>query len=240
MTLLIQGLKRKANLEDDKVCVYASTGETVYPWESLYMKPYVGNEKEEITKYLNSITFRDLKEDILCQLRETIINQDLLSHRRLISRTVLKTELPEVFGIHTDLVIRFRVHVGVDDVYPHFLNVSFEITPTHSYTKLEIEVPVLSWYWTSKRGDGAKDVYSCLDGKTLLPKNSSGISLHESTRIFSPGLPNTIFMKGALFVISEAWRQALDTEKYEERIEEYYFKIQEQLQKWQQIYSSQS
>lgn len=239
MTLLIQGLKRKANLEDDKVCVYASTGETKYPWESLYMKPYVGNEKEEITKYLNGITFRDLKEDIRSQLQEPVINPDT-SNRRLISRTVLKTELPEVFGIHTDLVIRFRVHVGVDDVYPHFLNVRFEITPTHSYTKLEIEVPVLSWYWTSKCGDEVKDVYSCLDGKTLLPKNSSGISLHESAGVFTPGIFDTVFRKGALFVISEAWRQALDTEKYEEKIDEYYFKIQEQLQKWQQIYSSQS
>jgi hypothetical protein len=235
MTLLIQGLKKKANLEDNKVCVYASIGNTEYPWESLYMKPYVGDDKEEITKYFNGITFSDLKEDILCQLRETNINQDLLSHRRLISRTVLKTELPEVFGIHTDLVIRFRVHVGVDDVYPHFLNVSFEITPTHSYTKLEIEVPVLSWYWTSKRGEGVKDVYSCLDGKTLLR-----IELHESAGVFTPGIFDTVFRKGALFVISEAWRQALDTEKYKEKIDEYYFKIQEQLQKWQQIYSSQS
>lgn len=240
MTLLIQGLKRKANLEDNKVCVYASIEETEYPWESLYMKPYVGDEKEEITKYLNNITFRDLKEDILSQLGETIINPDLLSHRFLISRTVLKTDLSDVFGIHTDLVIRFRVHVGVDDVYPHFLNVNFEITPTHSYTKLEIEVPVLSWYWTSKHGDGVKDVYSCLDGKTLLPKNSSGISLPESAGVFTPGLLDTVFRKGALFVISEAWRQALNTEKYEERIDEYYFKIQEQLQKWQQIYSDQS
>ena len=240
MTLLIQGLKRKANLEDDKVCVYASTGETKYPWESLYMEPYVGDEKEKITKYFNSITFSDLKEDILSQLGETNLNQDLLSHRHLISRTVLKTELPKVFGVHTDLVIRFKVHVGVNDVYPHFLHVNFEITPTHSYTKLEIEVPVLSWYETGKHGEGVKDVYSCLDGKTLLPKDSC-VSLHVSTRVFSaPGLPDTVFTKGALFVISEAWKQALDTEKYEERIDEYYFKIQEQLQKWQQIYSDQS
>lgn len=239
MTLLIQGLKRKANLEDDKVCVYASTGETEYPWESLYMEPYVGNEKEKITKYFNCITFSDLKEDIRSQLLEPVISSDM-SHSHLITRTVLKTELSDVFGIHTDLVIRFRVHVGVDDVYPHFLNVNFEITPTHSYTKLEIEVPVLSWYETSKHGEGVKDVYSCLDGKTLVPKESC-VSLHVSTRIFSsPGLPNTVFTKGALFVISEAWKQALNTEKYEERIDEYYFKIQEQLQKWQQIYSDQS
>ena len=239
MTLLIQGLKRKANLEDDKVCVYASIEETEYPWESLYMKPYIGDEKEEIIKYFNNITFRDLKEDIRSQLLEPVINSDT-SNRYLITKTILKTELSEVFGIHTDLVIRFRVHVGVDDVYPHFLNVSFEITPVHSYTKLEIEVPVLSWYWTSKNGDGVKDVYSCLDGKTLLPKNSSGISLHESAGVFTPGIFDTVFRKGALGVISEAWKQALNTEKYEERIDEYYFKIQEQLQKWQQIYSDPS
>ena len=239
MTLLIQGLKRKANLEDNRVCVYASIGETVYPWESLYMKPYVGDEKEEITKYFNGITFRDLKEDIRSQLLETVINPDI-SNRYLITRTVLKTELSDVFGIHTDLVIRFKVHVGVNDVYPHFLNVSFEITPTHSYTKLEIEIPILSWYETTRHGDGVTDVYSCLDGKTLVPKNSKGMYIHESTGIFSPGLPDTVFMKGALGVISEAWKQALNTEKYEERIDEYYFKIQEQLQKWQQIYSDQS
>lgn len=232
MTLLIQGLKRKANLEDDKVCVYAFTGETEYPWESLYMKPYVGDEKEKITKYFNDITFSDLKEDIRNQLGEPINNPNLLNYRRLITRIVLKTELPDVFGIHTDLVIRFKVHAGVDDVYPHFLNVNFEITPKHSYTKLEIEVPVLSWYEKSKHGSEVKEVHSCLDGKTLVP----GISIHVSTRVFSLGL----FTKGALFVISEAWKQVLNTEKYEERIDEYYFKIQEQLQKWQQIYSDQS